>query len=354
MERAAELSEDLAYRYVLRRTWWPEQPVMLWVMLNPSTADGTTDDATIRRCIGYAQREQCGGIVVVNLFAWRATDPRELVRQPDPVGPANDLSIVRELQSHDGPVVLGWGGLRMPLVPRALDVARLIERYATGPVCCLGKTAAGWPRHPLYLAKSTPLEPWQAPDQPAADRLTVPAGSRAEVSPAPHEYDRVIREVDPNGNRCERRVPALWVIAPTSTDATLIAPGGVVLIDSETRHLSAHARPAARKAWAEYRAATQTGSDLAARRLLDTAEARSPTDRGPDNDALVDQVLVDRVVSGEPSARPLTSAELMVAVPRLMSAEVSFDRICQLTRSRWTRIAAVRKILRGTPDRSST
>jgi hypothetical protein len=75
--RGALLSEDGRYRYRLWRLWDDLAPVMVWVMLNPSTADADLDDPTIRKCIGFAKANRHGGIIVVNLFAWRATDPKE-------------------------------------------------------------------------------------------------------------------------------------------------------------------------------------------------------------------------------------------------------------------------------------
>lgn len=76
--RGAVISDDGRYRYRLWRTWAPELPRMAWIMLNPSTADAEVDDPTIRRCVGFAKREGCGGIEVVNLYAYRSTDPSVL------------------------------------------------------------------------------------------------------------------------------------------------------------------------------------------------------------------------------------------------------------------------------------
>src|SRR5689334_18589152 len=96
------------YRYRLWRQWDPAKPAVAFVMLNPSTADATTDDPTIRRCFGFAQGWGFGRLEVVNLFALRATDPRELARHPDPVGPANDAHIAAALALTDQ-AVAAWG-----------------------------------------------------------------------------------------------------------------------------------------------------------------------------------------------------------------------------------------------------
>ena len=79
MNKAAILSDDGRYRYLLERQW-DERPRMAWCMLNPSTADANIDDQTIKRCIGFAKREGFGGIIVVNLMAFRATSPAMCLR----------------------------------------------------------------------------------------------------------------------------------------------------------------------------------------------------------------------------------------------------------------------------------
>src|SRR5262249_62207047 len=86
---AAGFSRCGRYRYWLTRTWDAARPAVCWLMLNPSTADAARDDPTIRRCIGLARRWGHGGIVVVNLFAWRAPDPAAPARAPAPARPAH-------------------------------------------------------------------------------------------------------------------------------------------------------------------------------------------------------------------------------------------------------------------------
>lgn len=87
--RSAVISDDGLYRYRLSRAWRPELPRMVFIMLNPSTADAEVDDPTIRRCMGFAKRERYGGIEVINLYALRATKPVHLLDHPDPNGPTN-------------------------------------------------------------------------------------------------------------------------------------------------------------------------------------------------------------------------------------------------------------------------
>jgi hypothetical protein len=128
---------------------------MLWVLANPSTADRLTDDATVRRCIGFAAAAGCSALLLVNLWAWRATDPRDLARVADPVGPQNDEAIADAATSTSGPVVLGWGARG-----ERSRVHAVLTLLGERPVRCLGVTKTGHPRHPLYVAATTRLRRW--------------------------------------------------------------------------------------------------------------------------------------------------------------------------------------------------
>jgi hypothetical protein len=154
LTRTAEVSPDGRYRYALRRTWAPG-PQMLWVLANPSSADASSDDPTLRRCVRFARDHGCGGLAVVNLWAWRATDPRTLTTVADPVGPDNDRWITRLGRQVDGPVVLGWGVQASPA-----RVASVLGLLGGRPKHCLGHTRAGHPRHPLYVRAETRLSRW--------------------------------------------------------------------------------------------------------------------------------------------------------------------------------------------------
>lgn len=152
----AVLSPDEKYRYLLTRER-AAGPGLVFIMLNPSTADDTLDDPTIRRCIRFAARENAGRLVVVNLFALRSTDPRELARHPDPVGPRNDEFILMHCTPQTR-TVAAWGnggGLQ------GRDV-RVREMLAGAGVqmTCLGVTGTGQPRHPLYVRADAPLVPY--------------------------------------------------------------------------------------------------------------------------------------------------------------------------------------------------
>lgn len=154
MHKFAVLSECGQYRYRLTRNWDILLRPATFVMLNPSTADAVTDDATIRRCIGFAKRWSCGGIIVVNLFAFRATDPNDLFRAAEPVGPDNDRYI-RDAVREGYPVVGAWGN-HGAYRDRAKAVCRLISRAGIW-LSCLGHTKDKHPRHPLRLPYHQPL-----------------------------------------------------------------------------------------------------------------------------------------------------------------------------------------------------
>ena len=170
--RTAILSENGVYRYRLTIPIGDgptlHGPQMLFVMLNPSTADAEQDDPTIRRCLGYARREGCSVLDVVNLFAYRATNPRELARGPQfpsPVGPENDRHI-RDAASEAQIVVVAWGG-SVPRRPawsnRPREVFRMICQEGRCPYMLGRPTKEGQPKHPLYLPASAPLLPYKLP-----------------------------------------------------------------------------------------------------------------------------------------------------------------------------------------------
>lgn len=143
------------YRYTLDRIWGPGT-IALFAMLNPSTADAECNDPTIRRTISFAKREGCGGLSVVNLFAFRATKPKALLDADDPVGPENDNFIRIAMNRCAGPWIAAWGADKMiHYKGRALMVEKLLGHRAM----CLGKTKQGHPGHPLYVPGDTPLQP---------------------------------------------------------------------------------------------------------------------------------------------------------------------------------------------------
>jgi hypothetical protein len=146
---------DGVYRYSLWRQVGDSRSRVLFIMLNPSTADEAKDDPTIRRCAAFARGWGYGRLEVCNLFAYRATDPRKLRCIVDPVGPLNDAMIARAAKRADT-VVVAWGveGAR---ARRADIVMRMLY---SSIVCCLGTTRDGFPRHPLYVRGDSPPAPF--------------------------------------------------------------------------------------------------------------------------------------------------------------------------------------------------
>lgn len=150
------------YRYWLLREWDASLAVLPFVMLNPSTADAEQDDPTIKRCMTFARRNGFGGIIVANLFAFRATKPADLWKAADPIGPDNDAMLLRVATSvaHSSasraPIVCAWGsdGSDKGRDHRAL----IILRAAGAELRCLGTTSRGAPRHPLYVSGDQALE----------------------------------------------------------------------------------------------------------------------------------------------------------------------------------------------------
>lgn len=148
-DTGATFSPCRGYRYRLWRRW-ADGGAMCFVMLNPSTADAEEDDATIRKCIGFARRLEYAAIEVVNLYGWRATDPTELNDCKDPVGPHNDPTIAAtaaSVRTQGGIVVCAWGGIG----PRSASrVSRVLDLLGA-PVHALRLNVDGTPAHPLML-----------------------------------------------------------------------------------------------------------------------------------------------------------------------------------------------------------
>lgn len=157
VDRAA-FSPDGAYRYALFRRWG-SGPTVCWIMLNPSTADAFKDDNTSRRVAHFTKHAgDYGGFVIVNLYALRSTDPAKLWTHEDPIGPLGDY-FLRSQASNFTMAIAAWGahGSRYG---RGDQVAKSL----TGPnvgLYCLGTTANGQPKHPLYVPGSTRLVPYQ-------------------------------------------------------------------------------------------------------------------------------------------------------------------------------------------------
>lgn len=160
LERDAVISDCGKYRYLLRRTWDHDKPRCLYLMLNPSTADAEVDDATIRSCIRLAKGLGYGSFEVINLFAYRSTDPKALFSAPDPIGERND-DIIEAAMGRCDLAICAWGAHPMA-EERGTYVYRMLREQRPA-VFCFGRTKLGSPKHPLYIKSGTPLEAYSCP-----------------------------------------------------------------------------------------------------------------------------------------------------------------------------------------------
>ena len=145
------------WRYSLWRRWKAKEAARMCAVigLNPSTADETLDDPTIRRCINFARAWGYDGLYMLNAYAFRATDPKDMQAAENPVGPDNDRFIA-EVTAASELVLAAWGVHCQ--TSRANRVCELVNK----PIFCLGKTKAGCPKHPLYIRADTmPTLFWQ-------------------------------------------------------------------------------------------------------------------------------------------------------------------------------------------------
>lgn len=153
----ATYSDCERYRYALTRIWEPKGRKVLFLMLNPSTATEVQNDPTVERCERRARTLGFGAFRVCNIFAFRATDPRNMRAAKDPVGPANDAAILEAIIWADD-VVAGWGNHGDHLA-RGTAVQALLKAQSKSPKH-LGLTKSGHPKHPLYIAYTTQPEAW--------------------------------------------------------------------------------------------------------------------------------------------------------------------------------------------------
>jgi hypothetical protein len=158
MHRAALFSPCRTFRWLLVRRW-SDAPPVLFMGLNPSTADGRRDDPTSRRCIDFARRWGHGGLLLGNLYAYRATKPPDLRAAGSPEGRHNRWWLQRAAEVS-GRVVVAWGNDGHG--PHSFRVAAGLPG-----VVCLGRTKRGAPRHPLYVRADTVPVPWSPPEDPS-------------------------------------------------------------------------------------------------------------------------------------------------------------------------------------------
>lgn len=154
-------SECDQYRFGLSRQWDSDRPALFFIMLNPSTADEHRNDPTVARCESRARAMGFGGVVVANLFSFRATRPTDLKRADAPIGDRTD-AVLDHWARSSGMTVAAWG-----VHGAHQDRGKTVARRLSAPMHHLGLTKDGHPRHPLYVAFDTAPMPW-----PMAGRYT--------------------------------------------------------------------------------------------------------------------------------------------------------------------------------------
>ena len=167
VQASAVISADELYRYELRRVWDAAKPLLCFTLLNPSTADGSVDDQTVRKCIGFARLLGFGGIVIVNLFAWRTSSPAVLSKlvqneqhHASIIGPENRMHLLGAMRAAEL-VIAGWG-VHGTLNGRGRVVAQLAANAGIR-LSAIGTTQDGFPRHPLYMPYDSRPTPWVPP-----------------------------------------------------------------------------------------------------------------------------------------------------------------------------------------------
>jgi hypothetical protein len=149
VERKTIFSECGEYRYCLWREWDKSNPeYALFILLNPSTADETNDDRTIRRCIDYAKQWGYGALCVVNLLAYRATKPAAMKKHRSPVGRDND-EWLKDMAKDAKVIVAAWG-----THGTHLKRDTVVKDLFAGKLSCIKLSKSGHPRHPLFLPRT--------------------------------------------------------------------------------------------------------------------------------------------------------------------------------------------------------
>lgn len=159
---------DRKYRYYLQRRWQDDGPLMIWLMLNPSTADEEKNDPTLVRCQAFARRDGFSGFGVINLFAFRTPYPEKMSWEADPVGPDNDTTIEemgrRVAYGAEGSVMIAGWGTHKAARYRGPEVTQRLTNMGVD-LGCFGMTKAGLPRHPLYLPAASERIPYRTCSQ---------------------------------------------------------------------------------------------------------------------------------------------------------------------------------------------
>lgn len=161
----AEFSDCGRYRRTLWRAWLGGRGEVLFIGMNPSTADAEVDDPTVRREIGFAQRWGFSRLIKCNLGDYRATHPRDLPRVPEEACTEANLEAIKTHAIYADLVVMAHGVPPAPLRETASIVAKMIREEAGQEMVCLGLTKEGFPKHPLYVRGDTSPIAYSAPPQ---------------------------------------------------------------------------------------------------------------------------------------------------------------------------------------------
>lgn len=160
VKKGAHIDASGDYRYKLWRYWADlnkEEHPLIFILLNPSTADVNIDDATVRKCVGFAKWNGFNGIVIYNIYAFRATNPDTLRVTNYPEGGRNDLTLAEI--SPDSTVIAGWGSH-----PQARErAAEVMQMHTQINFSCLGINKDGSPKHPLYLPYDSKIVDYKVP-----------------------------------------------------------------------------------------------------------------------------------------------------------------------------------------------
>lgn len=148
MKKYADVSNCGRYRYSLKRIWDEDKPLVAFIGLNPSTADAIEDDNTITRCINFAKSWGAGGLYMLNIFAYRATSPVDMMEQEEPIGPENDyyLTHLPDIEK----VIVCWGNNGAHR-GRSSEVISILRETLKKDLFCLDVNKTGEPKHPLYV-----------------------------------------------------------------------------------------------------------------------------------------------------------------------------------------------------------
>jgi hypothetical protein len=155
LNSSAEFSKDRVYRYKLARHISHGDRKILFVGLNPSTADETKDDATIRRCVAFSRKWGFNWYLMGNIYSYRSTDPKNLYTVDDPVDLIPNLCALGIMASEAEVVVAAWGNNLLTAEADLIANTILLLPHAR----CLGRNKNGSPKHPLYLHGDTELQP---------------------------------------------------------------------------------------------------------------------------------------------------------------------------------------------------